>query len=333
VVVDAVPVERMQVDRTVEALGTVEAIERVTISSEIDGVVQAIHFQEGETVVRDGAEAPVLLQLDPELLELEVAIAEANLRMVEEELRQAEAAFERKKLLFEGNAVSEAAYTDARLARDRAAAARAHAALLVQQARARLARTVIRAPITGVLGEKRISPGAFVRRGDPLAEIVQLDPVDVAFSVPERFRAELRIGMDCAVRTPAVPGRVFHGQVRYVAPAADPATRTVRLKARLRNENLALKPGLFAQVELVLSREAASLVVPEQAVVPRGEKFFVYVADGGIARRREVRLGQRLPGRVEIVEGLEGGETVITAGLQRVSDGAAVQVRPPEGGR
>jgi membrane fusion protein (multidrug efflux system) len=328
--VDAAPVVEMEIERTLSALGSLRAHERVGISVEIPGIVESIHFQEGDRVEIGEGEAPVLFRLDRSLLDLEVVNAEALLAVAEADLEQKKATYLRKKKMYEGDATTEAAYTDARLEMDRAMAAKSQAEAALGIALERQTKAVIRAPISGILTERSVSPGDYVMPGQPLVEIVSADPVEVSFSIPERHQAELRAGLAIICTTDALPGETFRGEVFYVAPDGDPMTRTILLKARIPNPDLALKPGVFARVILVVGEAVRSLVVPEEAIVPRGEKFFVYLVQDGQARMQEVALGQRIPGKVAILEGLSGTETVITAGLQKVSDGFAVEVRGEE---
>lgn len=329
--VDVAPVLEMEIERTLDALGSLRAHERVGISTEIPGVIESVHFEEGDRVeVGEGKEAPILFRLDRSLLDLEVVNGEAMLAVANADLEQKKATYLRKKKMYEGNATTEAAYTDARLEMDRSVAEKAQAEAALGISRERQTKAVIRAPISGVLTERAMSPGDYVMPGQPLVEIVNADPVEVSFSIPERHQAELRTGLAVICTTDAIPGETFRGKVFYVAPDGDPTTRTILLKARLPNPDLTLKPGVFARVTLVVGEAVKSLVVPEEAIVPRGEKFFVYVVEDGVARRQEVTLGQRIPGKVAILEGLQGTETVISAGLQKVSHEEPVQVRGEE---
>lgn len=327
IAVDAVQVERLGVERTLEALGTLEAHQRVSVSPEIDGILQSIHFLEGDRVPRQEGERPILFELESRLLQLEVANAKAQLAVIEADLDQKRAIFKRKEMMHREMATTEAAYTDAKLELQSAQAARARGRVALEIAEERLKKATIRAPILGILGERTASPGDYVRRGEGLVEIVDSDPIEVSFSIPERFQSELKTDLGVLMKTDAAPGMEFKGVVFYVAPDVHPRTRTIRLKARLPNPEGKLKPGLFSKVTVVLGAPVESILVPEEAIVPRGEKFLVYIVDGDKARAIEVRLGQRLPGKVVILEGLEGSETVITAGFHQVSDGLLVHVR------
>lgn len=333
VAVDAVAVGKVPVARTIDALGTLEAREQVSISSEINGIIDSIGFKEGGVVKFEGEKRPILIRLESRLLDLEVKNAEANLKVMEADLAQKKAVYDRKKMMFEEKAAPEAAYTDAKLAHDRALAAKAQAEAALDIARERLTKATIHAPIEGVLGERSVSPGDYIKSGDELVDIVAVDPIELSFSVPERFQSDLRTDLEVALECEAVPRKEddpIKGKVFYVAPEVDPVTRTIRMKAVVPNAELLLRPGLFARVKLVVGAAEDSLVVPEEAIVPRSEKFFAYVVVDGKAVSREVRLGQRLPGKVVVLEGVKEGEMVVTAGLQRISDGCPVNVRPPK---
>lgn len=343
VVVDAKTVETVAVDRYLEAIGSLEASERITVASEIAGIVRHIDFQEGQELTPDeGGALPVLFRLDTDLLELQLRSAEAALALADAEIAEQQSIHDRKKQMWEEDAAPRAAYTDAKLALERVKARRAQVDAALEIAKERLAQATIRAPLAGLAGERQVGPGDYVNAGDPLVEIVQTDPVEVTFAIAERYRAQLRPGLEVILTTDAHPDREFRGEAFFVDPRADRATRTVEVKARLDNPDGALSPGLFVRVRLVTGEARSSLVVPEEAIVPRGDRFFVYTVEpagteaapeaGRLAKRREVQPGQRLPGRVVVTSGLEGGELVITAGLQKVSDGYSVRVRAEKRG-
>jgi membrane fusion protein (multidrug efflux system) len=344
VTVDAAPAEKLPVERTLEAIGTLEASERITVAAEIPGVIRSVHFDEGQRVVPEDEEAPVLFRLDSDLLELEVKQAEASLALAGAEVAEKKAVYERKKKMWEDEAAAEATYVDSKLAFDRGLAMKKQAEATLAIARERLSKAAIRATLAGLVGERKVGPGDYIDAGEPLVELVQVDPLEVSFSLPERYRPLLESGLKVRVRSEAFGDQEAQGTVFFVAPAADPATRSIQLKAKLPNPDWRLKPGVFARVSLVVREAQESIVVPEEAVVPRGDKFYVYTVEpaeastaaaeaksppelASLARRRNVQLGQRIPGKVVVTAGLEGSELVITAGLQKVSDGHPVSVR------
>jgi len=195
----------------------------------------------------------------------------------------------------------------------------------------RLDKTVIRAPFAGTVGLRLVSPGAYVKPGDDIANLENIGSMKLDFRVPETYLARLGVGQTLTVRVDAYPDQGFEGTIYAIDPALDPETRTVLLRARLPNKGNKLRPGLFARVSLILERRENALVAPEQAIVPLGQKIFVYRVVDGKAVMTPVRLGLRRPGQVEILEGRNDGDQVVTDGQLKIRDGAAVTVQPPPG--
>lgn len=332
VTVDATEVAVEDVPYRIEGVGTLEAKERASVSSEVAGVVESIEFEEGDTVPRhhDGTDRrPVLVELRDELQQAEVDSAKAARASAQANLEEAEDEFSRVEMMYEDGAVTESEFTRAEIQRKRARAALREAEARVRQARERLSKTTIRAPITGRLGERRVSPGEYVSPGQSLVEVVQMDPVEIAFNVPERFRSRVENGQRVELEMDAYPGESFSGQISFLAPSVDSDSRSFRVKADIPNAEHRLQPGMFAGTSLITEVREQAPVVPDRSIVPRSDTFFVYIVEGGTAVRREVQLGQRFSDRVEILDGLEGGETVITAGHQMLQDGTPVSVRNP----
>jgi len=188
---------------------------------------------------------------------------------------------------------------------------------------------VIRAPFDGTVGLRLVSPGAYVKTGDDIANLESLGSMKLDFRVPETYLARLASGQTLAVRVDAWPDQSFEGAIYAIEPGVDEETRTVLLRARLPNKGNKLRPGLFARVSLVLERRDNALVVPEQAIVPVGQQTFVYRVADGKALMIPVTLGLRRPGQVEILEGVNAGDMVVTDGQLKIRDGAAVTVLPP----
>ena len=192
-------------------------------------------------------------------------------------------------------------------------------------ARVHLEKTHIRAPFEGVVGRRLTSVGAWLKPGDPVTDLARLSTLRVAFSAPERLLGELRPGRAVEVRTPAWPDRAFDGHVSVVDPIVDPVTRTVRMLAAVPNRGGVLRPGLSADVSVTLASRDRALTIPDEAVFAEGNASFVYVvkADSSVARTA-VTLGTRDSSRVEVIHGLEAGQSVVRAGHQKLYDGAHV---------
>lgn len=309
VAVDVAVVSREAVADVVNAVGTLRSNESVMIRPEIAGRIANINFAEGEPVEA----GQTLVSLDDSTHAAELADARANLKLAERN-------FQRLDELFGKGSVSARERDEAlaRLESTRAA---------LQLSEARLAKTDVNAPFAGILGLRRVSPGDYVTPGQDLVNIEDIDPIKVDFSIPERYLSALSTGQRIRVQVDAFPGQDFQGEVYAVDPQIDPAGRSIAIRAHVANPGLLLRPGLFARVRLIVDERPDALVIPEEAIVPRGEQRYVFRVEDGKASLTPVTLGQRREGRVEIVEGLSEGATVVTAGQLKIRDGVPVTVR------
>ena len=336
----AVPVEitavaTEDVDVTVHAVGTLEAEQSVRIQPKRAGRVVELAVAEGSRV----AAGTVLARFDDR--DFRARLDQARASLTETQVRAANASrqHERTRQLKEQGIAAVQQYDDLKAELDRSTAALDVARANVAFAEAELAETVIIAPFDGVIGRRLVDTGAFVREGDTLTTIVDADPVEIVFAVPERHAADLRIDQDVAVTVASDATRAFPGTVTFIDPEVDPVNRTVVVKAILPNPELALRPGQFATVALTLAHHANAIVVPEEALVPSGDRVYVYVVEDGRAQARSVTIGVRLPGRIEVVGGLAPDARVVRVGQEKlrldspspVTDTAAATVPRREG--
>ena len=296
----------------VTAVGTLLANESVMIRPEIDGRIEAVHFQEGQ-LVRKGDR---LVSLDAAEVnaQLTSAIAAANLNR---------SRLKRSEELFEKKFISAQALDEARENLNQTNAREA-------EVRARLAKTEIRAPFEGVTGLRQVSPGAYVKAGQDIARLEGIGTLKLDFRVPEAYLRQIRSGQSVTVTVDAYAGESFSGTIYAIEPSVDEATRTVLLRARLPNPGVRLKPGMFARVSLVLAQRENALVVPEQAIVPRGDGRYVFRVVEGRAVLTKVETGLRRPGEVEVTGGLEAGQIIVADGQLRLQDGVAVSLPAPK---
>ena len=302
----AVVGQEMVADRF-EAVGTIEAGEAITVVAEIDALAVSLPFGEGQWIEKGG----LIAQLDDAQLAAEVARAEA-LRA------QTKAAYDRVKSVVEQGAGAAQDLDDA-------AAALKVAEANLAVARARLANTRIVAPWAGVLGARRVSPGAFLRPGTPITELAAIREIKVTFSAPERYLAKLRKGAAVTVSTTAYPGLEFRGEIDVVDPVLDPDLRSARIIARAQNPEGRFRPGMSANVSAVLGERQQALTVPNEAVFAEGDRTFVYVVKpDSTVTKQALELGTRMPEMVEVVKGLEPGARVVRAGHQKLFEGARV---------
>ncbi len=300
----------MVADR-IEALGTTHGSESVEITSDVAEKVVEIRFDDGQAV----SAGDVLVVLDK-------VEEEADLRAAAAVLEEARLGYERIEHL-ESRQVAAIAELDAR----RAALQSAEAGLAVVDAR--IAARVIRAPFDGVVGLRDVSVGALIRPGDVITTLDTLDPMRVDFTVPSAHLDMLRPGLAVESRADALAGRVFAGEIESVGTRVDPVSRSVSVRAAVANPGppYALKPGLLMTVGIAKNPREA-VVVPEEAIVPRGAETFVLVVDDDtIVERRVVETGLRRPGTVEIRDGLAAGERVVTHGIAIARPGEPVRIQ------
>lgn len=320
--VQVAAVAQKALKETVHAIGSLAANAEVTVRPELSDILQAIHFREGEAVERGQR----LFSLERDEIEQRLRARRAALASARAETEKTRRIFERREQLLAEKVVSPEAFDEAQADFKTAVAHRDRLEAEIGQIEAELQNTVIRSPIDGVAGALRVDPGDFVEVGQPLVTIVGTKGMEINFTVPERYANQVATGQTVAVRTAANPRRTFTGTVFFVSPAIREATRDLLLKARLDDPAGLLHPGSFANVELVLAVHEESLVVPEEALVPTRSGYMVFVVEDQQARRRDVTIGLRRPGEVEIRQGLGPGDTVIRSGQMAVSDRDRVRI-------
>jgi membrane fusion protein (multidrug efflux system) len=182
------------------------------------------------------------------------------------------------------------------------------------------------APFDGVVGIRGVSLGDYVKDGTDLVNVEDVRQLKVDFRLPERNLAQVRVGQPIEVVADALPGERWPGVIEAINPRIDVNGRSLELRGRLENTSGKLRPGMFARVRVIVGERADALLVPEEAIVPQGEQFFVYKVVEGAARRVEVKLGVRRDAKVEILDGIAAGDRVVTAGMRLSRDGQPVRV-------
>lgn len=295
------------VDRA-ESVGTVRARDAVAITAKVTGIVTAIRFQEGQRV-REG----------DQLVDLDSGAVRAELDQARALFDDARSQVVRARQLQAGQSIAaqrlETLESVARQTEGR-----------VRQAQARLEELRVAAPFSGRVGLRQVSVGALVQPGTLVTTLDDISKVRVEFAVPEVFLARLRVGSQVTARSSAFGDRRFTGTVAVVDTRIDTTTRTVRVISEFDNAEEELKPGLFMTVELVLQTRSDALLAAEEALDPLGDRNFVYVIRDNRASRVEVRIGQRLPGEVEILSGVTASDVVVVRGIQRLRHNAPVRV-------
>jgi membrane fusion protein, multidrug efflux system len=309
--VKAVPVKIGEVIDEVTAVGSLLADESVMIRPEIDGRIVGLHFQEGQAVVA-GAK---LVTIDSAEYEAQLAAVRADLNTERQRLQRAQELFDQKFTSKDALDVQQGnvARLQARL----------------DEVQTRVAKTLIRAPFSGVLGLRQVSPGAYVKAGSDIVRLENLSAIKVDFKIPENYMAKVRPNQDVAIRLDAYPTEKFTGRVYATEPTVDEKTRTISMRARVTNTGLKLKPGMFVRVAVTLENRPNAILVPETAIWPQGKDSFVFKVVEGKASLTRIDIGVRRPGEVEVLTGLVAGDSVITEGQMKLRDGAPVTVMAP----
>lgn len=293
---------------TATVLGSLRPNESVVIRPEVAGRVTSIGFQEGQTV----KQGSVLFKLNTNVLDANLAESRAALKL-------AEAGFTRLEGLRGKSLVSQQEFdeSNARLEQARASVTAQEAAL---------AKMTLTAPFGGIVGVRQVSLGAYVKEGDAMVTLDDIDPIKVDAYIPEAYISQVRQNQKFTAEFDAYPGERFAGEVYAIDTAIDPAARTLLLRGRIPNPKRVLRPGMFARIQVILSESEQAISIPEQAIVPAGDSVSVYKVVDGKAVMTKVTVGARETGRVFIRQGLKAGDVVVTAGQAKLRDGAPVIV-------
>jgi len=236
-------------------------------------------------------------------------------------LSLAQTTYDRLSTLIKANAISQQEY-------DQAQAELSSRKADIELMNAQIKEAVITASFDGVMGERKVSLGQFVNQGTTLTYLIQQNPMKAEFRIPERFLGEIKDGQGIEVRVAAYPQESFLGEVYFIDPQVEELTRTALIKAKLPNPDGKLKRGMFANLNLIVSIREKALVVPETAIIPKGDSFFVFVVDAdNKAQMKPVKVGVRMVGKAEIAEGLSVGENVIIEGYQKIGPGSVVNIK------
>ena len=305
-----------QLTDNTQAVGSLRSRRGVVLRPEVSGRITQLNFTDGQRV-RKGQ---VLVQFDDQLPLAQVAQSQAELSI-------AQANQKRNEELVAQNFVSQRSL-------DESAANLQVAQAKLSLAQATAARLRILAPFDGIVGIRLVNVGDYLKDGADIVNIEDIDAIFVDFRLPERFQTKVKQGQIALLDIDALPGKKYTAQVQAIDPLIDANGRSVGIRACIDNRQLQLRPGMFARVNAVFGVRDNARVIPEEAIIPQGGKQFVLKLLPGpagsspatrITKRVEVKVGLRSPGKVEILEGLDVGDTVVTAGQQRVQrDGSSV---------
>jgi membrane fusion protein (multidrug efflux system) len=319
--VETAEVTTRDVTLSSQAVGTVYASALADVRPQVDGVLFRVDFTEGQQV----HEGEILATLDDRKAKARLELVEAQLDSARARLEVADSKRRRGNELVRDELLSTEQFEGLEAEALEAAADVREFEAAVRLAARELEDYYLRAPFDGTVGMHLVDVGNYLEKGTVLTTVLQADPVEVQFAVPSREMPELALG-DPVIIDSSAGRELARGTLRFIDPRIDPATRMLTLKALVPNPDGVLKPGLFVSVRLVEEVRAATVVVPEEAIVPYSGKSWVFVVEGTTAHRREVVPGARLPGEVAIDSGLEPGQIIVRSGQHRLSDGAEVEV-------
>ena len=321
-------VESRDVVDRIKATGQLTAKAEATIAAQVNGQVTDLLVREGSAV----ATGDVLLVIDPERRALEVANAKAQVAEATAELAVARRNYQRTQSLSKGNAASEARLDEDRTRQSLRRSAKSGAKARLGLAERALADSTVRAPFDGLIARRHVSVGEYLTAGMALFDLVALDPVEVEFTLAEVDSSKVKLGHPVEVSIAPFPDETFKAQVSIISPTIDPRTRTLRVKAELPNPDGRIRPGLFAHVDLGVSKRAAAVVVPQDAVIERADGAVVFrLASSERVERITVVTGVLGEGWIEVKEGLNHGDIVVVRGQDRLDDGVMVSVRQANG--
>ena len=313
--VEVAKVELARLTDDTQAVGSLRSRRGVVLRPEVSGRITQLNFADGQRVKK----GQVLVQFDDQLPQAQVQQSMAELSI-------AQANQKRNQELVAQNFVSQRSL-------DESAANLQVAQAKLALSRASAERLKIIAPFDGIAGIRLVNVGDYLKDGADIVNIEDIDAIYVDFRLPERFQAKVKTGQTATLDIDALPGRKYSAKIQAIDPLIDANGRSVGIRGCIDNRQLQLRPGMFARVNPVFSVRENARVVPEEAIVPQGGKQFVIRLMPGttpqsrVSQRVEVKLGLRSPGKVEVLEGLEIGDTVVVAGQQRVQrDGMLVSV-------
>jgi membrane fusion protein (multidrug efflux system) len=294
-----------------KSIGSLDAVNGINVSTEVNGIVSEVVFKSGQPVDKD----QVLIRLD-------VSVDTAALEALRAERKLAEVKFNRSRDLLKKKVTSKSEFDEARANYD-AAAAR------VRQQQEVVKRKVIRAPFSGLAGIRQVDLGQYIEAGNAVVSLQALDPIYLDYTLPERYVYRIKTGQTVEVRLDAIADKVFTGEVNALDSSIDAGTRTLKVRALLENPDKLLRPGMFAQIKTITGDAQPVLTLPRTAISYNTYGDFVYVineADGKLTvKRQPVETGESREGRI-VVKNLPLDTRVVRAGLVKLRDGAAITI-------
>lgn len=298
---------------TAEAVGTIRADESVILRPEIAGKLVSFNFQEG-ALVKAGE---VLITLDSAIYKAQLAQAEANLALSKIKMWRAEALLKKNfgKKSDRDEAITKLKIDEAQVIFEKV----------------RLEKTSLVAPFDGIIGLRKFSLGDYIEAGQDLVNIEKINPIKVDFTLPEIYASHLKAGQEVELEAPALPNQKFKGRVYAIDPHIDENGRNLCVRAQLENLELALKPGMFVKIKIILGTRSNSLIIPEEALIPSQNNVSIFKIVDQKAQLVKIKIGLRQKGTLEVLEGINSNDLIITAGHNKLAPGMNVRIEKPVG--
>lgn len=304
------------------SIGTLQAVQEVTIAPEVEGRITAIHFQAGQTIKAG----------DP-IIQLNDESEQANLKFFQAQLNYSTATVNRSKKLIKSSFESQALL-------EQKSATELQNEAQVLQSQAVINKKNVRAPFDGILGIRQVNLGQYLQPGTAIVSLTNPKKLFIDFSRPEQDKAILSSGQKILIKVDAYPGKVFEATLSTIEPQVSTETRNIKIQGTMDNEDLLLSPGMFAEIKVILPSTTPSIVVPETAIDFSLYGNAVYVVIDGepdkkgkpqkIVKRRYVEVGDHQNGKAAILKGIKAGDLVVISGQLKLEDGASVSVAPEE---
>ena len=322
----AVDAKSVRVDNIIvnmEIIGNLRASDAIDVTSEVNGIVTEIKFTEGQAIKKGN----ILFLLDASIEKAEISIQKADVNRWTALLERRQRLARSAEKLSETKNIARTRLDQLLTDETEALAQLQIAKATLQIAERRFYKKIVRAPFNGIVGLKLKSIGEYLEPGEVITSLDSIDPIELDFEVPESAISALKIGAEINAFTRAWGNEVFSGIVKSINTRVNQESRSITVRAEINNTNLKLKPGMFMIVKLPVVTHKNAIIIPEEAVLTDGTLRTVYVIKDGITNSKAVKLGQRLPGEVEVLEGISSNAIVITGGIQKVRDGSKVTIR------
>lgn len=333
--INAQKAEKRQLKPYIESVGTLYPDEEVVVSAEIEGILKDIRGDEGVFVNR----GQIIAVIDDTDYELEVKRAEALLKQAEATLANTKLEYQRKESLYKEQLVTQQQFDDVKTRLSLAEADVDKAKATLSLAKHKHFKTRVLSPITGIIKTRHVEKGNLVKNGSPLFTLIRNNPLKMNFTIAEKDLPKLKAGQQVKLKVDAYPEKEFNGTLSIIYPSFEERTRSLKVEAKISNNDGLLKPGMFAHVVLFTGAAQDKIVIPSTSLLYEGESIKVFVVEGEIAKERFVKTGQKykidIPRdnhekvtveHTEIVEGLKEDEIVVTVGQQGLYDGAKVKI-------